>query len=112
MLIDTNVANFGISLPLILGVSAFSGVFFLVVLNLAIKSRSRPVVSGREKMLDSVGVIEHDYQGRARVRVNGELWQVFDAQQFSVGEKVKVTGLDGLTLHVESVEKGDKNGRT
>jgi membrane-bound serine protease (ClpP class) len=38
-------------------------------------------------------------------RVQGELWKVRCAQPLSRGQKVRVTGIDGLVLQVISAEK-------
>jgi membrane-bound serine protease (ClpP class) len=37
--------------------------------------------------------------------VLGELWKVRCAQPLSRGQKVRVTGIDGLVLQVTSVDK-------
>jgi membrane-bound serine protease (ClpP class) len=101
MLIDTEVPGFGVPLPLILGIAAASAAFLLGMATLALKARKRPVVSGRETMIGSVGEVLKDFDGEGWARVQGETWRVRSAVPLKAGERVSVTGLDGLVLHVE-----------
>jgi membrane-bound serine protease (ClpP class) len=36
-----------------------------------------------------------------RVRLRGEIWHARGAENATVGERVRVTGVDGLTLEVD-----------
>jgi membrane-bound serine protease (ClpP class) len=107
LLMRTDVPGFGIPLPLILGLAASSAVFILVVARLALKSRHRPVVSGREAMLGSTGeVLQSDADG-AWARVRGESWRVHSSTPLHAGQAVRVTGIKDLELEVvpETTEK-------
>ncbi|HEX7156954.1 MAG TPA: nodulation protein NfeD, partial [Burkholderiaceae bacterium] len=57
MLMDTDVPGYGIPLPLIAAVVVFSVVFVLGVSRLALSARRRPVVTGSEGLIGSVGVV-------------------------------------------------------
>jgi len=57
MLIDTDVPGYGVPIPLILGFAAASVVVLIGVATLALRTRRRPVVSGRELMLGSIGEV-------------------------------------------------------
>lgn len=105
ILIDTDMPGYGISLPLILTFTAISGLFFLGVIGLAIKARERPVVSGREELLHASGTALQDFSREGRVRVHGESWLAVSAAPLRRGQRVRVTGIDGLTLHVEPQEE-------
>jgi membrane protein implicated in regulation of membrane protease activity len=41
---------------------------------------------------------------RGRIRLRGEIWHARCASRAEVGERVTVTGVDGLTLEVETPE--------
>jgi len=101
ILIDTDMPGYGISLPLILTFTAVSGLFFLGVIGLAIKARGRPVVSGQEEMLGATGTALQDFSELGRVRIHGESWQARTEAPVRRGQSVRVTRIDGLTLHVE-----------
>jgi len=107
LLMRTDVPGFGIPLPLILGLAAASAVFILVVARLALKSRRRPVVSGREAMLGSAGEVFEVTADGAWARVHGERWRVRSAAPLHAGQAVRVTGIKDLELEVvpEKTEK-------
>jgi len=119
MLIDTDVPGYGIPLPMIAAVTVFSVVFVLGVSQLALRARRRPVVTGSEGLIGSVGVVldgglvaasasasdpdaaHSSLAGWARI--NGERWQVSSAVPLAAGDAVRVTARQGLTLTVEPV---------
>jgi membrane-bound serine protease (ClpP class) len=105
ILLDTDVPGYGISWTLIATVAVTSLVFFLGVVALAVKARGRPVVSGREQLVGMRGEALESFIGAGRVRVRGEEWQARASAPIALGERVRVTGLDGLTLIVEAETK-------
>jgi membrane-bound serine protease (ClpP class) len=71
---------------------------------LAMKARIRPVVTGREELLRSVGTVLEDFEGMGRIHIHGENWSARSRVPLRRGQKVRVTALEGLTLHVEPLE--------
>lgn len=109
MLIDTDAPGFSIPLPLIATAATASALLLLVALNLALKARKRPVVSGREQLVGAAGEIVEDTGGEAYARVHGEVWKVRSGAPLQRGRVVRVTRVDGLELVVEPVQKGDQS---
>lgn len=107
MLIETDLPGYRIPWPLVGGAAAASAVFLLVVLNLAVRARARPVLSGREQMLGSTGVVLETAAGGSYARIHGELWKVHSRTTLERGQVVRVTGIDGLRLTVEPAQQGD-----
>lgn len=105
ILIDTDQAGFGISLPLILVVAVSSAFLMVFVIGMAIKSRNRPVVSGREEMLTSAGVVVDDFTGEGDVRIHGEIWRARSEHPLQKDQLVEITGREGLVLKVTPVDK-------
>lgn len=101
ILIDTDVPGYGVSLPLILTFSAISGVFFVGVVGMAIRARERPVVSGQEELIDATGTVSQDFAEEGRIQIHGESWLARTHTPLKRGQDVRVTRIDGLTLHVE-----------
>jgi membrane-bound serine protease (ClpP class) len=100
MLIDTDVPGFGIPVGVIVGVALVTALFVFTVSGLALKARRRPVVSGGEAMLGSIGVMLDD----GWAQVHGERWRVESAASDKApekGDRVRVTARHGLTLSVE-----------
>jgi membrane-bound serine protease (ClpP class) len=65
------------------------------------RSRRRPVVSGREHMIGASGEALEDFEGEGWARVRGESWRVRAAGAVQRGERLRVTSIDGLVLTVE-----------
>ena len=101
MLIDTDVPGYDIPWTLIGGLTAGSAAFMLLVLGMALKARTRPVISGGEELLGAAGEIVEHNQGEWWARVHSELWQVRSGAPLRRHQRVRVTGRDGLTLIVE-----------
>ena len=70
------------------------------------KSRRRPIVSGREEMVGATGVITTIDEGSAWAEVHGERWRVRSSTPLAAGDRVRVTGIDGLTLEVTDSSRG------
>ncbi len=105
MLIDTDMPGYGIPWPMIAGITAASALFLIFVIGMALKSRHNPIVSGREEMVGAMGEVLEDTPGEGMARIHGELWSVRCAQPLIRGQKVRVTGIDGLVLQVTSTEE-------
>lgn len=108
MLIDTDVAGFQLSIMLIVGFAAASLLLLMASASLAMRAHKRPVVSGRQQMLGSEAVATADFQGVGWVRIHGERWRAECDVALRAGQRVRVTGLQGLVLHVEPVEESNR----
>ena len=107
MLIDTELPGYGIDWRMIAMLAATTAAFFMVVLAMAVKARRRPVVSGRDLLMGGRGRVM-DWVGAAgRVRIEGETWQARGKPDLQPGQRVRVIGIEGLTLSVEPAEEGD-----
>jgi membrane-bound serine protease (ClpP class) len=105
MLLSPGVPGYGISLPIIALFAALTAGFFLLIVGMAVKSRRRPIVSGREEMIGAVGVALEDFQERGRVRVHSEDWNARSEVPVHRGDSVRVLAMEGLWLIVRP-EKG------
>jgi membrane-bound serine protease (ClpP class) len=101
MLIDTDAPGFGIPLPLIFGIAATSAAFLIGVGTFALRSRRRPVVSGRESLIGATGEVLQDFESEGWARVQGETWRVKSLSPLKAGARVRVASVDGLVLHIE-----------
>jgi len=99
LLIDTEVPGFGIPLPVIAATALASGALLILAGGLALRARRARVVSGREEMVGADGELI-DAEGWALV--HGERWRVRCSSPLAVGQKLRVTAIDGLTLTVEA----------
>ena len=100
ILIDTDAPGFGVPLTLVLGVTGASAAFLILVVGMAMRSRTRPVVSGREQMVGEVGEVLGDFSGEGWARVHGENWKVRSATPLKAGTRIRVAAMQGLMLDV------------
>jgi membrane-bound serine protease (ClpP class) len=117
MLIDTDVPGFGIPVGLVVTLAILTAIFVFSVSGFALKARRRPVVSGSEAMLGSVGVMLDDADtgaGSGWATVRGERWRVRSEVPRALppgGERVRVTARHGLTLTVEPINETSQGER-
>ena len=114
MLIDTDVPGYGIPWPVIASLALGGGLLVAGVSSVALRARRRPVVTGAEAMVGSIGEVlddglradqPHGAAGTAPsaagwARVHGERWRVASSVPLAAGCRVRVTGRQGLTLTV------------
>ena len=100
MLIDTDVPGYAVPWSVVAAVTAASAFFVLVVVGMAVKARRRPVVTGREELLGSVGEMVEDAAPEGFAFILGENWRVRGAGALRKGQKVRVVGMRGLLLDV------------
>jgi len=105
ILIDTDQPAYGVSLPLILTLAVATALLLVIVVGMALKSRTRPVVSGKEEMLGAEGRVLDDFSADGRIRVHGEVWSAHTDQPLHKSQSVCVTRRDGLVLWVTAKDK-------
>lgn len=89
-----------VALPSYATVVAISGWLYW----LAMRAMRRPIVSGREGLLGSVGDVVHVGRDRLSVRIHGEVWTATSPDNLRIGERVRVTRIDGLVLGVSRLD--------
>ncbi len=105
MLMREDVPGFTVAWELVGSVALFFGVTFMLLTAYVMRARRRPVATGREQMIDSVGPVLEWHGGEGRVRVHGELWHARSTAPLRKGQQVRVKRIDGLTLDVEADER-------
>jgi membrane-bound serine protease (ClpP class) len=103
ILMDTDVPGFGIDISVIVTFTLTSIIVFIFLVGMALKARRRPVVSGLEQMVGGVGRVMADFKQKGPVMIHSESWTATTDTPLKKDQQVKVTGMDGLTLHVEPV---------
>jgi len=106
ILFDTDGTDIRVAIPIIAAVTIVSSAFFLVALRLVFSAHRKPVVTGAEEMLGSIGQVLEDFEERGRIHIHGETWQARSGNPVKRGDRVRVTAIEGLVLHVEPVKEG------
>lgn len=109
VLIDSEAPGFGINRGLIGGFALSSAAFFILALGVLLKARRRPVVSGKEEMLGTIGEALEDFTDTGMVRVHSEVWRARTDNPLHKSDKVKVTGMTGLLLSVTPCQSEEKH---
>jgi membrane-bound serine protease (ClpP class) len=102
ILIDSDVPGFGVSTSLIFSIALAGALTLLGMVWFAMKSRVRPVVSGIEEMTGAPAQALEDFDDEGQVWVHGERWLARSRNPVTKGQRLKITMVDGLVLHVES----------
>ncbi len=106
MLFDADHPIIDVGWPFVLGLAIASAAAIAAFGTFALKARRRPIVSGREELLGAAGIVTVIDEGSAWAEIHGERWRVRSTAPLVVGERVRVTGIDGLTLEVTDSLRG------
>ncbi len=106
ILFDTEGSGIKVAIPIIAAVSIVSSIFFLITLRMVYAAHHKPIVSGVDEMLGSIGQVLQDFEGSGHIHIHGEAWQVKSKLPFKRGDHVRVTSIDGLILSVEPTKEG------
>jgi membrane-bound serine protease (ClpP class) len=99
MLIDTDVPGYEVATGLIAGLATGASLLVLGTIWLALQARRRAVVSGVESMM---GATLEDFASEGPVWVHGERWHARSRVPVAKGQRLRVKGIEGLQLDVES----------
>ena len=100
MLIDTDVAGFGVPWTLIATLAIVTVGFVVTVAQMAVRARRRPIVSGFASLVGADGEMLDDATDTGWASIRGETWQVKTAGRVARGEKVRVVAIDGTSPRV------------
>lgn len=100
-LIDSEAPGFGLPLGLIAGLTLTSAAVLIAIGSFAARSLRRPVVSGSAALVGSHGTVLHAAAGGEWwIEAAGERWRARCARPLTVGSRVRIERIDGLTLDV------------
>jgi membrane-bound serine protease (ClpP class) len=107
MLVRSPLTHAGVSLGVAFGVTLPFSLLTILLMRLVLRSRSWKQSTGLEQLVGShaevtVPLVRQTdselFQGM--VRLHGELWRAVAKEEIPVGARVRVTRIEGLTLHV------------
>lgn len=104
ILIDTDVPGFSRPTGLIATLATVAGAGLLGLVWVAVRARAQPVVSGVEQLTKMTAQALADFDREGPVWVHGERWNALSPTPVTKGQKLIVTKVDGLLLHVEPAE--------
>ena len=102
ILVDSPWPEARIRLSTALSVTLPLAASVIILMRLALAAHKRKAVTGEAGMIDAVGVARTDLDPEGKVLVRGELWDARAQGKILKGTRVRVRGLDGLMLLVET----------
>lgn len=99
-LTDTGIPGFDLSLPFLIGVAVASALLLMLAGTLFARSRKQRVVTGSEAMLGLEGVVTRIDNDVKYAEIRGEQWRILADTPVKPGDHVRVSGVEGLILHV------------
>jgi len=91
--------------PVLLGVTAATALFFLLVVGAGLRAQRRKVTTGLGGMVGRRARVVERLAPRGRVQLLGELWNAVSDEMVEAGMEVEVVGAEQLTLRVRPVAK-------
>jgi membrane-bound serine protease (ClpP class) len=107
MLVRSPLTQAGVSLGVAAGVTLPFALLTILLMRLVLRSRSWKPATGREQLVGTVAEVTNPlvqvpegeiFQGM--VRLHGEQWRAVAREAIPEGAHVRVTRIEGLTLHV------------
>lgn len=92
-----------VSVPLVVGVSVFSGIVFFTIMMIAVRAQRAPIRTGQESMAGKIGITRSPINPTGSVQVGGELWTAELAPgeaPIPAGSRVIVESAEGIRLMV------------
>jgi membrane-bound serine protease (ClpP class) len=100
VLMDTDAPGAMVSRGLVGGIAMVAGAAMLGTIWMAMRSRRRPVVTGREQLVGGIGEALEDFTGPGHIRIFGETWNAVSTAPVTRGQRLRVDRVEGLTLFV------------
>jgi membrane-bound serine protease (ClpP class) len=105
-LFDTAGTGIAVARGLVFGVGGTLAAIMLAIAVLVVRAQRRPATGGAEGMIGAVGEARERLAPAGTVVVRGEYWTAESEEVVDAGERVEVTGVDGLRLRVRRVRGG------
>jgi membrane-bound serine protease (ClpP class) len=104
MLFDTAEPYYKLSLTLVAGVTAFTALFFVVGLGVAIRIQRKRPTTGAEGLVGETGIVTATLAPEGTVKVRGEIWKAVSDGNIETGGKVRVKAVKGMVVKVEEID--------
>lgn len=105
MMFDGPIPDLRVAPGMVISMSITVGAFIVGVLYYVIKAQEAPIETGREALIGRTCETKSAFQSHTgTVFVEGEIWRAVGEADYPMGHTVRIHRVEGLTLHVRSVE--------
>ena len=101
-----------VALPTIVGTTAVSALFIILLMSRVAMMRRKRIHTGAEAMVGAFGEARSDFTGPGLVWVNGESWNAQSSVPVRKGDKVKILSISGLELIIEPMEEDTRDDKS
>lgn len=101
ILMDTEAPGYQVPITVIAAFAATTAGLALFAVGFAVRARRQRVTTGTESMVGGHAEVQHDFDGRGLVWAFGEQWNARCPEPVRKGNRVIITGVDGITLIVK-----------
>ncbi len=102
MLFSQSGPGFGLSLRWIIPATLLTALFFIFVVGKGIGAQFKPAQTGTGTMLGkTVNALSRIDSAGGKVFIEGETWNAASESAVEAGQRVEITGIEGLTLKVK-----------
>ncbi len=106
LLVESPLPELRIRLGTAIGLALPFALITTFLLSLVIRARANKVITGPVGMMDEIGVAQTALEPSGKVFVHGEYWDAVSSLPVRAGDRVRVRGMEGLTLKVEPESNG------
>lgn len=100
LLFDVEGSDLSVDGSIVVAAVGTLSAFVLVVTFLVVKSQRRKATLGYEGLVGELGEVRERLDLRGKVFVHGEVWNAEGSERLEPGDRVEVTGYDGMILKV------------
>jgi membrane-bound serine protease (ClpP class) len=104
MLFQSPVPYLRISPGVMIPTIVFISLFFIFVIGIVVKAQQRKTTTGREGLVDMMGIAKSEIEKAGKVFVHGEYWDARSDRPIPKGSRVRVKSVDSMLLTVEKVD--------
>ena len=110
LLFDTRSSDLVLDKKIVFTVVGTLSAFILVVGYLVVQAHRRKPTLGTEGLIGEIGEVKVRLSPAGKVFVHGEYWNAQGEGEIEVGEKVRVSAVEGMSLRVTKMLQGSRSG--
>lgn len=92
-----------VSLSIIIPAVLATAAFFVFAIGMGLRAQMKKATTGKKGLVGEKGVVVKALTPEGQVSVHGEIWKAMSDERLKKGDKVVVTEVDGLSIHVKKI---------
>jgi len=105
MLFKHDLPGMGIPMGTVFAMSLFVAVLVILLVRLVVKAHLNQPLTGEESLVGMIGFATQAFEKKGKVFVNGEYWNAVTTEPVVKQQKIEVTKVENMLLHVKPKEE-------